>query len=79
MANGKMTQKMPYVVDVEAGKKYAYCTCGMSSNQPYCNGSHVGTDFSPSIQEFEEDKKVAWCGCRQTNNGCFCDGSHSKA
>ena len=61
----------------KAGKK-AFCTCGTSSNQPYCDGSHKGSGFSPEIVELTEDKKVAWCGCKQSGNGAFCDGSHKK-
>ena len=52
----KMAQKFPYVVDEKAGKK-AFCTCGTSSNQPYCDGSHKGSEFSPEIVELTEDKK----------------------
>ncbi len=77
MTEPKIAQKAPYVLEVEP-KKYAWCTCGLSENQPYCNGAHKGTDFSPIIEEITETKKVAWCGCKFSKNKPFCDGSHSK-
>jgi CDGSH-type Zn-finger protein len=77
MSNPKIAQKAPYVVDVEP-KKYAWCACGESKNQPYCDGSHKTTSFTPVIVEITESKKVAWCGCKQSGNKPFCDGSHAK-
>jgi CDGSH-type Zn-finger protein len=73
----KIAQKSPYVLDMEPGKK-AWCSCGHSSNQPYCDGSHKGKGFSPIIVEIEDAKKVAWCGCKQSSNAPFCDGTHSN-
>ncbi|RLD78375.1 MAG: CDGSH iron-sulfur domain-containing protein [Bacteroidetes bacterium] len=77
MNTGKIAQKMPYVIDVES-KKYAWCACGESKNQPYCDGSHKTTSFTPIVVEITEAKKVAWCGCKQSANGAFCDGTHAK-
>jgi CDGSH-type Zn-finger protein len=57
-------------------KKYAWCACGLSANQPYCDGSHKATDLKPVIVEITEKKKVAWCGCKHTANKPFCDGTH---
>ena len=72
----KIVQKSPFPVNVESGKTYYYCTCGLSENQPFCNGSHKGTGFIPEIIILEEDQKVAWCGCKHSNRTAFCDGSH---
>jgi len=72
-----IAQKGPYVVDETPGKK-AWCRCGRSQNQPYCDGSHKGTGLSPIVTEIAEEKKVAWCGCKQSGNKPFCDGTHSK-
>lgn len=69
-------QKSPYVVEVEPGT-YAWCACGKSANQPYCDGSHGGTAFLPVIEKIDEKKMVAWCGCKRTNGKPYCDGSHS--
>lgn len=77
MEKPNIAQKTPYVIDVEPGK-YAWCACGKSSRQPYCDGSHKDTPFTPVIEEVAEAKKVAWCGCKQSGNKPFCDGSHSK-
>jgi CDGSH-type Zn-finger protein len=77
MSDPKIAQKSPFVMDVEPGK-YAWCSCGLSSKQPYCDGSHKGTEFSPIIEKVTEARKVAWCGCKRTGKAPFCDGSHSK-
>ncbi len=77
MNEPKIAQKMPYVMEVKAGK-YAWCACGLSANQPYCDGSHKDTGITPVIEEIKEDKKVAWCGCKKTGNQPFCDGTHAN-
>ncbi|MBL4624765.1 MAG: CDGSH iron-sulfur domain-containing protein [Flavobacteriales bacterium] len=77
MNKPKIAQKSPYVLDMEPGK-YAWCSCGQSTNQPYCDGSHKGTSFTPVIEEVTEAKKVAWCGCKNSASGPFCDGAHAK-
>ena len=77
MSKPEVPQKAPYVVELEPGN-YAWCSCGKSANQPYCDGSHSGTTFRPIIEKIEEKKVVAWCGCKNNGGGPFCDGSHSK-
>ena len=77
MAAPKIAQKSPYVVDLEPGK-YAWCACGQSNNQPYCDGSHKGSEFSPIIVEVAESKKAALCGCKQSGNKPYCDGTHKS-
>ena len=77
MSEPKIAQKGPYVLDVEP-KKYAWCACGLSEKQPYCDGSHKLTDIRPIIIEIDEKKKIAWCGCKQSANKPFCDGTHNK-
>lgn len=71
-----ITQKGPYVMEVEPGT-YAWCACGRSASQPYCDGSHAGSGFAPIIEKVVEAKKLAWCGCRMSANKPFCDGTHS--
>lgn len=73
----KIAQKMPFVMDIEPGT-YAWCACGHSSKQPYCDGSHSGSDMVPVIEKVTEAKKVAWCGCKHSANAPFCDGAHAK-
>ena len=67
----------PYVLTVEPGT-YAWCACGLSAKQPYCDGSHKSTPFKPIIEKVEEEKKVAWCGCKLSGSAPFCDGSHRE-
>ena len=78
MSEPTSPQNAPYAVDVEQGKTYYWCACGKSSNQPYCDGSHKGTDFAPVSFEAEESKKVYLCGCKKTGGAPFCDGSHKS-
>ena len=70
-------QKSPYVSTSEK-KKYAWCACGKSEKQPFCDGSHKGTEFSPIIVDNTKEGNIAWCGCKATGNSPYCDGTHSK-
>lgn len=66
----------PTKVSLEEGKKYAWCTCGLSKNQPFCNGAHKGTEMSPLIFVAEKTENNYLCNCKGTKNSPFCDGSH---
>lgn len=77
MEKPEVPQKAPFVMEVEPGN-YAWCSCGKSTKQPYCDGAHKGSSFSPIIEVVEEKKVIAWCGCKNSSKGGFCDGSHSK-
>jgi len=76
MNKGKVAGKSPIAIEVIANKNYAWCSCGLSENQPFCDGKHKGTDFAPQIVKFDEAKTVFFCACKQTDNPCYCDGSH---
>ena len=67
----------PIGVDVVEGKTYFWCTCGKSSKQPFCDGSHKGTEFSPLVYKAEQSKKVFFCTCKKTKDQPLCDGSHN--
>lgn len=71
-------QNEPYAAEVEEGKTYYWCSCGRSKNQPFCDGSHQGTDFQPTEFTAEKTETVYLCGCKKTGNQPFCDGSHNK-
>ena len=71
-------QNAPYAVEVEAGETYYWCACGLSNNQPFCDGSHEGTDFQPVAFTAEKTETAHLCGCKKTGSQPFCDGSHAK-
>jgi CDGSH-type Zn-finger protein len=68
--------KAPIGVDVEAGKTYFWCACGQSKSQPFCDGSHKGSVFSPVKWTATESKKAFFCCCKQTKGQPLCDGTH---
>jgi CDGSH-type Zn-finger protein len=73
-----MPQKAPFKVDVESGKTYFWCACGQSSNQPFCDGSHKGSEFAPVKHVAEKDGPLFFCGCKRSGNKPLCDGSHKS-
>jgi CDGSH iron-sulfur domain-containing protein 3 len=78
MEKGKIAGKVPKLVALEKDKMYAWCACGKSSNQPFCDGSHQGSAFAPKVFKADEIKTVAFCMCKQTSTPPFCDGTHAK-
>ena len=68
----------PIAIELEEGKSYAFCTCGLSANQPFCDGSHRGTDFTPKMFRAEKSGEAWLCQCKRTGNAPFCDGSHNQ-
>jgi CDGSH-type Zn-finger protein len=69
---------IPFAVDVEQGETYYWCACGKSKSQPFCDGSHKDTEFTPVKFVAEESSTVYFCGCKSTQNQPLCDGSHKK-
>lgn len=61
---------------VEAGKNYFWCACGRSGNQPFCDGSYKGTNFTPVKYTAEKKEWVWFCGCKHTGTPPLCDGTH---
>jgi len=78
MAEPAMPQKSPYSADVVEGRTYWWCACGESKRQPFCDGSHKTTSFTPVEYKATATKTVWMCGCKRTSNQPLCDGTHNR-
>lgn len=65
-------------VELEEGKNYFFCTCGHSKKQPFCDGAHSGTEFTPHMFTAEKSGPAKLCACKHTNKAPFCDGAHKE-
>ena len=63
-------------VDVEAGKSYWWCACGRSKTQPFCDGSHKVTSFTPVEFKATQSEPVWFCACKRSAKKPMCDGTH---
>lgn len=70
--------KKPCLVTLKKGRRYMWCTCGLSQKQPFCDGAHKGTGMEPLIFKAEADESVLLCACKQTRSGPYCDGAHNN-
>ena len=68
-------QNSPIKVDLEPGQ-YWWCSCGLSKQQPFCDGSHKGTAFTPEMFKVETAQTMWLCACKQTKRKPLCDGAH---
>lgn len=78
MKEPEIAQYKPYHVQVEQGRHYLWCSCGLSQTQPFCDKSHVGTEFKPVPYTAEKSCSVLFCGCKHTLDAPLCDGSHNN-
>jgi CDGSH-type Zn-finger protein len=70
--------RAPIAIEVEAGKSYWWCACGRSKTQPFCDGSHKDSPFTPVEFKAETSGKVFFCTCKRSARKPTCDGSHKK-
>lgn len=78
MTEPVIAARHPFGIEVEAGKKYFWCACGLSKKQPFCDGSHKVTDITPMLYTADKTEVVYFCGCKHSGNKPLCDGTHSK-
>lgn len=78
MSKPIVADSKPVPVNLEKGDEYHWCACGRSQSQPFCDGSHRGTDFTPGGFKAEETGEAWLCMCKHTGNPPYCDGTHAK-
>ena len=76
MSNPIVADNKPAQVNLSKGEEYHFCTCGRSKSQPFCDGSPVGTAFTPKVIVAEEDGEAYLCACKHSGNRPYCDGTH---
>jgi methylamine---glutamate N-methyltransferase subunit C len=78
MTNPIIADSKPIAVNLKQGEEYHFCTCGRSSNQPFCDGSHKGTSFTPKAFTADKNEEAYLCACKHTSNAPYCDGTHKQ-
>lgn len=78
MSEALVASRTPYVVAVVAGKRYAWCACGRSASQPFCDGSHRGSGIVPTEFVAARSEWLWFCGCKRSAQAPLCDGSHRR-
>jgi glutamate synthase domain-containing protein 2 len=78
MSNPIIADNKPAKVNLVKGQEYHFCTCGKSKSQPSCDGSHVGTSFTPKVIVPDRDGAAYLCACKHTGNSPYCDGTHKQ-
>jgi len=79
MSSPVVARPKPCLVNLKPGRTYFWCSCGRSAKQPFCDGSHRGTGFSPiEFTAAAQDEELLLCGCKHTGNRPFCDGAHTN-
>lgn len=70
--------RKPCLIHLTPGRTYYWCACGRSARQPFCDGSHRGTPFTPLAFTVDAGDEYLLCACKRTRRPPFCDGSHSS-
>ncbi len=73
-----ISDNKPIRVNLTKGEQYHFCTCGRSNSQPFCDGSHAGTTFTPNAFVAEQEGEAYLCACKHSRNMPFCDGTHKQ-
>jgi len=76
MTSPHIAAREPIAVQVKAGQSYWWCACGQSRNQPFCDGSHKGSEFAPKEFKSESDRTLFFCACKHSRHAPLCDGTH---
>jgi CDGSH-type Zn-finger protein len=77
MPDPLLAKQGPQLVELKAGRTYFWCACGGSKRQPFCDGSHAGSQFTPRKLTAPQDCEAVLCGCKRTDRGPFCDCIHN--
>ncbi|XP_065560062.1 CDGSH iron-sulfur domain-containing protein 3, mitochondrial-like [Artemia franciscana] len=76
---GRIYSSKPFQMKCIEGKKYYWCSCGWSKNQPLCDGSHKNPHYKaklkPVLFTIEKTQDVWLCNCKHTGHRPFCDGT----
>ena len=78
MEKGHIADKQPVEIELQEGKNYAWCACGLSVDQPLCDGTHNKGDLRPKVFKADKDETAWLCQCKQTKNPPYCDGTHNE-
>lgn len=78
MDKPNIAARTPMGIKVQAGKTYFWCACGLSAKQPFCDGSHQDTGFTPLKYTADRSGLVFFCRCKHTARPPLCDGTHSN-
>ena len=76
MSEPQIGGRRPLPINVVAGESYWWCACGRSKSQPFCDGSHKGTEFRPQEWKATANEEVWFCACKRSQHQPLCDGSH---
>lgn len=78
MSSPLIAHRKGFLTSLQRGRPVAWCSCGRSATQPFCDGAHLGSDFKPVMIRVKQDEEVILCGCKHTRTPPFCDGTHSN-